>query len=325
MGVGRSLLVQLSSPSATDDQQLQVRNPAYFKYGQSSLAGVNQIPGVSVLTVFYNNVINGSFQVQPFDVTMTIGPGVSGATWQKTSGPASGQLLGSGTTRTYRDPTAGGIYTFDVAYNGQTTRTYLGLPLAGAEVKEIVRNDLSRADIFATAINAVYSLIERNNPVYDILWFFADGNGDYLGRPDSAANPTMWPHNQVSDATGHGAVATWFGYPTRVGKMNNFIVAYGARKIGVIPIAGWLSQVLGTFPNDSAASKSWDAGWSVAGGANYDSTTAAMTQDIWDESDIKNQRLWPNLNLADNHVSRANQTDYNIQFSSPGFVDGFTP
>jgi len=97
------------------------------------------------------------------------------------------------------------------------------------------------------------------------------------------------------------------------------MVAYAAKKIGVNPVFAWLSQVIGTW-NDLAASASWDAGWSVAGGASYDSTVSTLVKTVWDEADDKNQKLWPNLSLADNYVVPSSWTDPDRQFTSPGFL-----
>ena len=46
-----------------------------------------------------------------------------------------------------------------------------------------------------------------------------NGMGDYLGRVDSVAKPTIWCCNQVNDYTGMGAVATWCGVSVRMAKV----------------------------------------------------------------------------------------------------------
>jgi hypothetical protein len=121
-----------------------------------------------------------------------------------------------------------------------------------------------------------------------------------------------------------GAIVTWFGYPTRAAKVSNFVVAYASRKIGVWSASAWFAQILGSN-NDAAASESWDAGWAVGGGASYASTASAMASDIWNKSDDKNQKLWPNPELLDNHVTRAAFSDVDREFSSPGFLEMTPP
>ncbi len=167
------------------------------------------------------------------------------------------------------------------------------LPLAGAEIKDIVAADLAKADAFVNKVLQDHDAIEINTDLaLGQKWFYKDSSGDYLGRPDNAASRTIWKYNQV-DSAGGGTIGTWFGYPTRVAKASNFIVAYACRKINATVLSAAMSQLFGTA-NDSSAAKSWDAGWAVGGGAAYASTVAVMTKDIWDKSDDKNQKLWPN-------------------------------
>ncbi|MBX7157005.1 MAG: hypothetical protein K1X66_01270 [Verrucomicrobiae bacterium] len=95
-------------------------------------------------------------------------------------------------------------------------------------------------------------------------------------------------------------------------------------KIGVNPILAWMAQVIGTF-NDSAASKSWDSGWAVAEGANYATTAQALVKDIFDEADIKNQKIWPNLSPVSNYVPHNAILNVNKEFCSPGFTEMENP
>jgi hypothetical protein len=44
-------------------------------------------------------------------------------------------------------------------------------------------------------------------------WFWDEHAGDYTGRPNNAATPTLRAYNQVNDSSGFGAVCTWKGRP----------------------------------------------------------------------------------------------------------------
>ncbi|HMP83683.1 MAG TPA: lamin tail domain-containing protein [Verrucomicrobiota bacterium] len=279
------------------------------------------------MVVFYKDAIDSSFNVTNFDATLTanVTPGSISHTklnevWSKISGPHSGSFDRTDSFQIkYQNPTQGGVYRFEFTISGcDISEANVVLPLAGAEVDGIVSADIGRADSFATNVMARYSWWERQSIGNGMRWFFNGGAGDYLGRPNNSSWPTVWAYNQI-DAGGMGAVATWNGTPIRIAKISNFMVAYGARKIGVNPVFAWISQVLGSF-NDSAASKSWDAGWDVAGGASYSATVAALVVDVWDEADEKNRKLWPNSGSCDNFVSPNSISNFDNQFTSPGFL-----
>ena len=284
------------------------------------------------MVVFYKDVIDSSFNVQDFDVTLKANVLPSSITanqlsevWSKISGPGSGSFDRTDTFEVkYQNPKLGGVYRFDfdLGLSGcSKSEANVVLPLAGAEVDSIVSADISRANTFATNILTRYSWFQRQRPANGRRWFVDNGAGDYLGRPDNASTPTVWVYNQVntSSSLGMGAVGTWKGKPVRVAKISNFIVGYAARKIGVNSVSAWISQVIGTL-NDSAASKSWDAGWDIAGGASYNTTVSALVADIWDDADEKNQKLWPNTSATGNFIVPNSFYDADHQFTSPGFL-----
>ncbi|NLB54745.1 MAG: hypothetical protein GX811_03095, partial [Lentisphaerae bacterium] len=289
------------------------------------------------LVIFFKDVIDSSFNVLDFDVELKahvlpedISEELFDESWVKESGPNSGSFDRTDTFEVkYQNPKEGGIYRFEflLGLDGEIkSEANVVLPLAGAEVDSIVSEDIGRADTFAATVVSNYSWLARQNPLNGITWFVSNGAGDYLGRPDNSATPTVWVYNQVntSSSLGMGGVATWKGTPVRIAKLSNFMVGYGARKIGVAPISAWMSQVIGNF-NDSAASKSWNAGWAVAGGANYNTTVEALVVDIWDEADEKNQKLWPNLKAAVNYVAPNSFSDPDNEFTSPGFLYMMNP
>lgn len=284
------------------------------------------------MVVFYKDVVDSSFNVDDFDVDLEASVLPSSIThdqlnevWSKIDGPGSGSFDRTDTFEIkYQNPKEGGVYRFDfdLGLSGcAKSEANVVLPLAGAEIDSIVQADITRADSFATTVRANYSWIERQHPWNGTRWFVTAGAGDYLGRPDHSSSPTVWVYNQVntSSSFGMGAVGTWKGKPVRVAKVSNFMVGYAANKIGVDPVFAWMSQVIGTF-NDSAASKSWDAGWDIADGDPYNTTVTALVADIWDDADDKNQKLWPNTSAANNHVAPNSFYDPDTQFTSPGFL-----
>ncbi len=298
------------------------------------------------MVVFYKDVVDSSFNVQDFDITLnanvlptSITANQLSEVWSKISGPNSGDFDRTDTFEVkYQNPKQGGVYRFDfdLGISGCTkSEANIVLPLAGAEIDGIVSADIGRANVFSAKVIAKYTKNERNNPFNLKHWFWDATMGDYLGRPENAATPTVWAYNQVcttypycggdpKNFHGGGAVATWKGKPTRIAKASNFMVGYGARRIGVTSGMAWLMQLGGTG-NDSSASKSWDAGWAVGGGADYDSTVAALVVDIWDEAGDKSQKLWPNPNPIDNYVTPSAWSDPDREFRSPLYLYTSSP
>lgn len=284
------------------------------------------------MVVFYNDVIDSSFNVQDFDVTLTANILPSSITadmlnevWSKISGPSSGNLNRTDTFEIkYQNPKLGGVYRFDfdLGISGcPKSEANVVLPLAGAEVDSIVSADIGRANTFASTVKARYHYIQRQLPSNGVRWFYAYNAGDYLGRPDNASSPTVWTYNQVT-ANGYLAVGTWKGKPIRVAKISNFMVGYAAHKINVNPVFAWASQLKGTR-NDASATKSWNAGWALADGGTYDTSVTALVADIWDKDDDagrKNMKLWPNTSATDNYVVPNSFSDPDHQFTSPGFL-----
>jgi hypothetical protein len=326
-------VVKVESLDATSPKSGTSVNPPPFPGHTPWPFNVTNSPNADKhMVVFYKDVVDSSFTVQDFDVTLkanilptSITADQLNEVWSKISGPASGSLNRTDSFEVkYQNPKLGGVYRvgFDLGVSGcAKSEANVVLPLAGAEVDSIVSADIELADMFATTVTNRYSWLKRQNPKNGMRWFVANGAGDYRGRPNNTFSPTVWAYNQV-DANGFAAVGTWKGKPIRVSKISNFLVGYAARKIGVNSAAAWVSQVIGTL-NDSSASKSWDAGWSVGGGASYNTTVTALVADIWDEDNDpnhKNMRLWPNTSAADNYVEPNSFFDPDHQFTSPGFL-----
>jgi len=118
-----------------------------------------------------------------------------------------------------------------------------------------------------------------------------------------------------------GAVASFYGVPMRMSKLGNFLAGYGTEYLGVWGASQWLAQGIGTF-NDETASMSWDAGNLVASGTGVATTASSLSTNTWDHADVKVRRLWPNPAATDNHAVYSASFDFNLNFCSPGVVEG---
>nr|MDA3798141.1 hypothetical protein [Kiritimatiellia bacterium] len=297
------------------------------------------------LVIFYKDVIDSSFNIQNFDIDLraeilpaAVTSEMLNELWHKATPPWSGTFNKTDSFSVkYQNPKEGGNYKIDFHnYFGLgsnvdiKSEANITLPLAGAEVDSVVQADIIRADAFATTVTSKYNLRQRMLMSNLKNWFVYNAGGDYTGRPDNSNNQTVRLYNQVignedpdNERWGWGAVCTWKGQPIRIGKISNFVTAYGLRKIVDIRLVGWAGSKykgeVGT-QNDQAASESWDAGWDVAGGANYNATVSVLVTNIFYKADEKNQKLWPNSASADNYVVFENFNDPDNQFTSPGFL-----
>ena len=131
----------------------------------------------------------------------------------------------------------------------------------------------------------------------------------------------MWTYNKVNDISGQGAVATFYGVPTRMAKLGNFLAGYGTECLGIWGISQWLAQGIGAI-NDATATMSWDAGTQLAVSGTVSVAAAALSTDMWGSADSKERRLWPNNASADNHALFSTGFNFNLNFCSPGVVEG---
>jgi hypothetical protein len=298
--------------------------------------------------VLYKDAVDGSFNVQDFDITLTASltpaaPPADALTfhWEKVGGPASGQLLPSSSlTAVYRNPNQGGVYRFRITVRKDGNDLSYGeanlvLPLAGAEIDDVVKVDLVRADVFAQEINATVTPERRTKRKFLNAYFYNGNMGDYIGRPDNQSTPAVWYYGQVAssgtsgDNYRWGAVCTWHGRPVRLAKASNFITAYGMRKLGVSYLRAKIAVSWFTTTVDGpTGEQSWDTGWGVAQNNNYDTVIGSLVDFIWNNetSTDKTKQPWPNPNPPDNYVTPFDSQgfkrmiDADRQFTSPGYV-----
>ena len=281
------------------------------------------------LPVFFEDVKGEGFEVNDFSVRLRLeivpsGLSLSGvsARWEFLEpSPSSGSIIPVDALEAdFVNPKVGGVYHIGATYAGSPmSECNIVLPLAGASIDSMVIRDLNRADDFINDIVDMLPLAERTRVRFGYRWFYAGGNGDYRGRPDSAINPTVWVYNQVADDSGLGAVATVYGVPSRISKLSNLIIAYTCEGLGVSHFRQYLAQVLGTF-NDVTASESWACGVAIANGADRVSSISNLVYRMWINSDVKTRRLWPNTSPADNHYNAINGMNFNNHYYSPDFL-----
>ncbi|MBI4604929.1 MAG: hypothetical protein HY721_23455, partial [Planctomycetes bacterium] len=261
------------------------------------------------LVVFRKDVIDEKLMVTDFQVDLKAllrQEGVPldklGLRW-KVEGPASGVLEQDPKVPSearFRSPKVGGVYKLklEVEASGRpTSEANLVLPLAGAEVKEIVKRDLARADDFAKGVLLKYTRAQILSRLFG--WFYV--RGDYDGRP-GPKDPTLQTntfilYNQM-DSNLKGAVATWFGRPIRVAKLSNFLYAYAIAKLGFSLEYIMTGGVLGT-PDGRDTLILYSAGHLLATDSQlkYDSYMPQILDDVWKESSDekqKHKKLWPN-------------------------------
>ena len=178
---------------------------------------------------------------------------------------ASGSLVSiSPFDAEFRNPKKGGVYRFRARVGGSPwTEANIVLPVCGAGVEDIFISDLAITRTIMANLCVKYDWETRNSPMFGLKWFVREGAGDYLGRPDNQQRKTTWRYNQVNDLSGFGAVATFYGYPTRLAKLSNMTVGFGSQLIGVNNFRQDMSQYIGT-DNDATATLSWNCGTGLA-------------------------------------------------------------
>ena len=300
-------------------------NPPPFEVGSAGEFNVSASPFPDRhLVIPFENVwdpTNG-FREYHVDASLVVLPSdfTANAVWTRDADtPRSGSFITGDLAATFWNPQVGGVYRVTAALDGIATTGVFVLPLAGAEMSDVLRGDLVRADrVCAWVDPLILGASEQARAISAYGLFGFDVNGFYRGRPDAVSSPTVWCYNQVRDSDGKGAVGTLFGLPVRIEKLSNLVVGYAAVRLHASALEMWLAQFIGT-PNDASATASWNAGVAVAGGADFDTIVSNFVWRTWSVSDAKNRRLWPNAAFVDNHVPDGD-FDFNTQFHSPGFL-----
>ena len=278
--------------------------------------------------ILFKDVANtNDFSVNDFNVDMTLqvkpsGAPVGSASWFPLPPTPESAVLVSTGNRTGRlaNPKEGGVYHIGAAFDGSpTNECNIVLPLAGAEMSEILLGDIAVADGFVSRSKANWPRRWYTRAIFASKWFTFDKYGYYRGRPDNADKPTVWFYNQVNDDSGEGAIGTLFGVPTYVEKMSNLLAAYTCECLGVPLEEQGLAERYGT-PNDESAHRSWITGLRVAYNHDFVREIACLATNIYQWASQKSEKLWPNHAPVDNHRGCFGHGDFNVEFSSPGFI-----
>lgn len=299
-----------------------------------------------LLIPFCNVVNTNDLTVRDFDIDLTLQIIPNGLTidgdacfYALGNTPDSGSFTCvSGTTAKFSNPKVGGIYRFGVSIDASPeSQCVIVLPLAGAEVTDILRADLLRANI--TVSNAVsrYKLRDLATILIGGSQLSTSFTANYRGRADNFDHLTVWSYNGVNTnpelrqwrRRGDGSVATLFGVPVRIAKLTNLLTGYVAEKFGAYEWEHDFGQWFGTA-NDISAQHSWNTGRGIATSNDFNTATQTLVKELWSTTDDegKTRRLWPNVNATDNYSPEAplslpwNEIDYDHNFYSPQFLNG---
>lgn len=278
-------------------------------------------------SVLFRDVVTDDFSVRNFSVGMSLviqplNAPVGTASWSAlVPTPSSGEIVSTGDlTGALRNPKVGGVYRIASCFDGSpTNECTIVLPLAGAEMEEVLRDDLEQADGFVSRSKSTFPRRWYTRALFASKWFTRDKYGYYRGRPDNAERQTVYYYNQVSDDTGKGAIGTLLGLPIHVEKLSNLLAGYACEKLEVPIEEQGLSQWYGTG-NDESAELSWTVGTRLAAGNDFTSEIGYLTTNVYRYASEKCRKLWPNEAPADNHRGFFGHGNFNTEFSSPGFI-----
>ena len=278
-------------------------------------------------SVLFRDAVNDDFSVRDFSVDMTLvvqpaGAPVGTASWFPLEPtPQSGAIVSTGSLiGTLLNPKVGGVYHIGSCFDGSpTNECNIVLPLAGAEMINVLLGDLAAADGFADRSRENWPRRWFTRALFASWWFVRDKYGYYRGRPDNADNPTVWYYNQVRDDDGKGAIGTLLGVPIHIEKLSNLLAAYACEKLDVPLEEQGLSQLYGT-DNDESAGLSWTIGMRLANGGDFLREVGYLTTNAYQWASEKCSKLWPNDAPVDNHRGYFGHGDFNVEFSSPGFI-----
>ena len=302
--------------------------PAFFPAGSNYTFDVTHSPNPDPhFSVLFRDVVTDDFGVTNFSVNMELtvtpsGADVSGAKWFMLDNLSTNGLAATGPrTGTLANPKSGGIWRIGGHFPGSPTNScVVVLPLAGAEMSEVLRGDLARADRFVSSAIAKYSYFERTSFKFGWRWFYSMERGDYTGRPENGQNPSVWYYGQVEPYSGMGNICTLAGIPTKIAKLSNLLTAYCCEKLGVSHLKQTLSQLFGRR-NDTSATISWECGQDLANGADFNPSISNMVRQAWLEMDDRTTKPWPNLPPAINWREKTTYLNINRRVYSPAFLN----
>ena len=107
--------------------------------------------------------------------------------------------------------------------------------------------------------------------------------------------------------------------PIHIEKLSDLLAGYACEKLEVPIEEQGLSQLYGTS-NDESAGLSWAIGMRLANGGDFSREVGYLATNAYQWASEKCRKLWPNDASADNHRGEFGHGDFNVEFSSPGFI-----
>ncbi len=282
-------------------------------------------PG-QALIIFYNAVLDGSFQVEDFDVTLkanvlptSITADQLSESWAKVEGPASGSLNRTDTFEVkYQNPKVGGLYKFefDLGLSGcAKSGANVDLPLAGADMTSWLDTETKAVGTWATA-HKTATEDANDSPIPGVTlvkvyltWCSISGSFfDYEFDPVDAQQhapcrrfqPTIGPNGQYGYVTVNGVVV-------HGSKINNMMWALFGRYWGwsetSLRLGAHLNQLGRDLRLDGATSQN-----AIGFGDDiHDNPSANITailtpanlRTLQDPNALIEEKLWPSPDAAD--------------------------
>lgn len=312
--------IEASCPIATN-------SPQFFEGGKTNFGDpCSATETGQTLIVYYDAVVNASYQVQDFDVTLkanvlptSITASQLSESWAKVEGPTSGSLNRTDTFEVkYQNPKVGGLYKFefDLGLSGcAKSGANVDLPLAGADMTTWLDTETKAVGAWATAHKAATQLA-NDSPVpfvtrYAVYQTWCSISGsffDYVFDPVDAQQhapcrrfqPTIGPNGQYGYVTVNGVVV-------HGSKINNMMWALFGRYWGwsetSLRLGAHLNQLARTNRIDGATSQN-----AIGFGDDiHDNPSANITtiltpanlRTLQDPNALIEEKLWPSPDAAD--------------------------
>ena len=294
-------------------------------------------PGQTLL-VYYDAVVDASFQVEDFDVTLKANVLPSSITsadlsesWAKVEGPNSGSLNRADTFEVkYQNPKVGGVYKFefDLGFAGcPKSGANLELPLAGAEMLSWLDAEAKSVGSWCSThkqatINANYSPIPglTRRKVFETWCSISGTFFDYIFDPVDADGQAPCRRFQPPiGANGQYGYLTINGVVVHGSKINNLMWALFGRYWGYreweLRLGAQVNEISERRQLDTATSQNaiglgddlFDLLQSNPSASISTTLTQSSLRTLQDPSTLIEEKLWPAVAPADtgqSHLER---------------------
>ena len=267
-------------------------------------------------------------EIIDFDVDLKFAPGSAMTVeWSKFDGPESGTLLNATTTEAiYRNPKKGGLYKFNLAALGKTTRGQIWLPKAGPDISSYwqseidyfkntwgpaYRSKLNSKTLFLISKPVTRGLVKHALALKDMadvgsnLDWMNPGTGQVITTDTS---PLGGPPNKPGQEWRY----TIKGYVVDFRKRNNMMYALIGREMTLLEIEiknGPNTLSAGT-PDSPAAFAAYEAGFDIYDGKTLEQTMKDRAYNM-QEPGSWSEREWPSEEIASQGLIRKAATQLN--------------